>query len=366
MSLELATPAILVDEPVLANNIGSMQTRADQLGWWLRPHFKTHKMPAIAQRQLDEGACGLAVATLSEARVMLEAGFKDIQVANQVIHPSALREFRSLHHQVTITCAVDSYEGVRRLNRALEGCQKPASVLIEVNTGLNRAGVASVDEALALSHFIQEQPHVKLTGLMTHGGQSYGADHPSVLQAQAQHEKAQIEHIAQTFQAEGFKLDTVSIGATPLTPYLASSEMINELRVGNYVFYDRSQVALGTTHEGHCALTVLTTVISKPQAGRAIVDAGSKALTTDQGAHGHGKLQGFGEVVGKSANVSKVSEEHGIVHYDPLSTDFQVGELIEIIPNHACPVVNLFDQAFLIQHGEVIGQYQVTASGYRT
>ncbi len=360
----IRTPALFLHEPVLSANIRSLQHKADQLGYKLRPHIKTHKMASLARRQIDAGAQGLAVATLSEAKVMVEAGFRDIQVANQVIHQNALKAFRSLHEQVTITCAVDSYEGVRRLNRALEGCQKPASVLLEVNTGLNRAGVASVDEALALSHSIREQPHVKLTGIMTHGGQSYGADHPSVLQVQAAHEKAQMEHIAQALQAEGFKLETVSIGATPLIPYMGTSEMINELRVGNYVFYDRSQVALGTVSRASCALTVLATVISKPTAKRAVIDAGSKALTTDQGAHGQGTLEGFGEIVGKAALVSRVSEEHGVVAFNPTRTDFRVGELVEIVPNHACPVVNLFDEAHVIKSGKVVDTYTINARGH--
>ena len=145
---------------------------------------------------------------------------------------------------------------------------------------------------------------------------------------------------------------------------MGTSEMINELRVGNYVFYDRSQVALGTVSRASCALTVLATVISKPTAKRAVIDAGSKALTTDQGAHGQGTLEGFGEIVGKAALVSRVSEEHGVVAFNPTRTDFRVGELVEIVPNHACPVVNLFDEAHVIKSGKVVDTYTINARGH--
>lgn len=346
------------------DNIQKMQARADDVGLRLRPHIKTHKMPAIAEQQVAAGAHGIAVATLPEARAMQEAGFTDIQVANEVIHPKAIQEFRDLSENGSLTCAVDSMEGVQRLNEAFRHSRKAAHVLIEIDTGLHRAGVMAKQEALALCRFIEKQPNVQLKGLMTHGGQSYGAADEQTLQTYAQQEQRFLRELVSMLETEGFQLETVSIGATPLTPYLAGSSTIKELRVGNYVFYDRSQVALGTVSEEQCALTVLATVISVPTEGRAIIDAGSKALTTDQGAHCQGKLAGFGKVLQKAVTVQRVSEEHGVIEYDPQLVDFQVGEVVQILPNHACPVVNLFNSGNLIKDSLVTNTFAVKARGH--
>lgn len=361
---DLPTPALLLHEPALSQNIQAMQAKADQLGLHLRPHIKTHKMPALAQRQWDTGATGVAVATLHEAMMMREAGFADIQVANEVIQPAAVQQFRNLSEQGRLRCAVDSLAGLERLNEAFQRSRYPAEVLLDIDTGLRRAGLSSQEDALTLARAIRKHPNVKLTGLMTHGGHSYGSADPATLRGYAQAEQNQLEATAQALQQAGFPLDTVSIGATPLLPYLQPSAIINELRPGNYVVYDRSQVALGTATPDQCALSVLSTVISVPAAGRAVLDAGSKALTTDQGAHGADLLSGFGEIPQKGVSVQRVSEEHGVVAYDPEQASMTVGETVQIRPNHACPVINLFDHAYLIKREQVIDVYAIAARGH--
>ncbi len=348
MSQDIGTPALLLYEPALKRNILAVQAKADQLGWRLRPHIKTHKMPALAQRQLEAGAAGVAVATLHEATVMVEAGFTNVQIANEVIHPAAIEQFRALSERAHLHCAVDSVTGIERLEQAFRHSDYPAEVLIDIDTGLKRAGLSSEKAVLDLAKAIAACSNVQLVGLMTHGGHSYGSADPAVLQSYAEAEQQHMERLAAILVQAGFSLDTVSIGATPLLPYLRPSSVINELRTGNYVVYDRSQVALGTVSANQCALSVLSTVISVPTPGRAVLDAGSKSLTTDQGAHGAGLLTGFGYLPEKGVTIQRVSEEHGVVVYDPGKVSMAVGETVRIIPNHACPVINLFNQANLV------------------
>jgi D-serine deaminase-like pyridoxal phosphate-dependent protein len=176
--------------------------------------------------------------------------------------------------------------------------------------------------------------------------------------------------VAKELRKAGFDIEVVSVGSTPTAKIAGSIEGVTEIRPGNYVFYDAIQVALGVVPLERCALRVLTTIVckySKPYA-RLIIDAGSKALTLDRGAHGLSLLQGYGVIAGyeHSMLVERLSEEHGVVKILAKDADLNVGDKIEIVPNHACGVVNQFDVAYGVKNGKVVKPFRIEARGKLT
>lgn len=345
-------------------NLDRMQTLANQNGKNLRPHVKTHKSPALALLQMQKGAVGIATANLNEAKIMADAGIKDIQVANEVLNPISLERFYELNQSIRITCAVDSRDGVNALNDYFQESGFKAKVLIDIDTGLSRTGLKPDRNVLEFIRYVDEKPALQRVGLMTHAGHAYGADSLKEVERIGNQEGDQMADLDQQIKGAGLQSGEVSVGSTPTAPFSVKNPEVSELRVGNYIFYDRTQVALGSTGEPSCALTVLATVISIPEPGRAVIDAGSKSLTVDQGAHGKEQVKGFGKLYAKKGFLERLSEEHGVITYDPKETAFSVGEMVQILPNHACPVMNLFDKAYLVEKGQLIDTLIIEARGH--
>ncbi len=357
---DLDTPVLLIESSVLDQNLDRMQALAARYGLKLRPHVKTHKCVSLARRQLALGAVGVAVAKLSEAEVMAAAGIDDIQIANQVVGPLKLDRFHHLAQQIRLSCAVDSEAQVCPLAKTFTS-RHPARVFIEVNSGLNRAGVSTIPDAVALARRISSFSTLGLQGLLTHAGHAYAAKSKAELEQVGRSEGEQLIAMANAIRAEGIAVHVISVGSTPTASYVAAVPGVTELRVGNYIFNDMNQVSLGIASVADCALTVLTTVISRPASDRVIIDAGAKALALDRGAHGSGTLFGYGHLVGYEGILSRLSEEHGII--ESADRRLKVGDRLRIIPNHACPVVNLFDCLYLVDRDNVVDRLTVDARG---
>ncbi|MDX9856488.1 MAG: alanine racemase [candidate division Zixibacteria bacterium] len=358
---DLDTPCLLIDQQRLAVNIARMQALADRHGVKLRPHIKTHKMPVLALTQIEAGAIGVAVATLGEAETMAAAGITNIQIASQVVGAAKYHRLAHLRRQITLSCAVDSIDHVRELSAFFATQGLTLELLIEVDTGLHRCGVADVDAALALAREIERLPALRFRGVMTHAGHAYAAVGPDDVARIGREEGERMVALAEQLRASGLTVDTVSVGSTPTARHAAAVAGVTELRVGNYIFNDMMQVSLGSASLDQCAMSVLSTVISTPTADRAVIDAGAKALALDRGAHGNSTLHGYGLVREKDCTISRLSEEHGII--DECGGCFVRGEKVSIIPNHACAVVNLFDYAYLVDGGTVVDTLPVTARG---
>lgn len=363
---ELDTPAAVIDLEKLNRNIEEMAAFARKVGVALRPHTKTHKMIPVAKRQLAAGASGLTVAKLSEAEVMVETGCTDILVANQVVTPAKVRRLLDLNQRATVMCAVDNIENAQYLSDSAVSAGTRLRVLIEVDTGLHRCGVAPGSPALHLARRIAEMPGLELCGLMTHAGHAYGAGSAEEIARIGHYEAQALVDTAAMLKQEGLPCPVVSVGSTPTVRHAAQVPGVTEIRPGNYVFYDAVQVALGSATEEQCALTVLATVISRPSPDRAVIDAGSKALSLDRGAHGRTTARGFGLVRGHPEYlVERLSEEHGVLTI-PEDSGLRIGEKLEIIPNHACAVVNLFDSVAVVERDVVIDIWRVDARGRST
>lgn len=360
---DLDTPGLIIREALLLRNIGDMAEYAQQVGVKLRPHIKAHKLPAIAKAQLAMGAVGITVAKLGEAEVMMAAGFTDILIANQVIGEHKIKRLLALSEKADIKVTVDSLAGIRALNDVCLQEKKQIKVFIEVNTGLNRCGVLPGEAVLQLAKEIKNLSQLNFQGIMTHAGQAYGAQNIDQVSEIGKFEGQEMVKTANLLEKQGIPVSTISVGSTPTAKFAGMIKGVTEIRPGNYVFYDGIQIALGVAIQDDCALSILATVISKPSSERLIIDAGSKTLALDQGAHGKSMVRGFGMVKDHpEIIIERLSEEHGILKVSP-DCPLEIGDKIEIIPNHACTVINLADEINLVRNQEVIEVWEIKARG---
>ena len=355
---ELPTPAVLVDLDVLERNVRRMAGRAKAAGVRLRPHAKTHKSVDIARMQLAAGAAGLSLAKTSEAEVFVAAGFEDLFLAYPVVGADKGRRLLALAARARLAVGVDSVEGAATLAGVFAEAGRRLDVLVKVDVGYHRVGVPP-EGALDLARRIADLRGLRLRGLFTHAGHAYAGETPDAVHAVARGEGETLARLAEELRAAGIAIEEVSVGSTPTAARAMTVPGVTECRPGNYVFHDASQVGLGTCGPGDCALTVLATVVSVPSAGRAVVDAGSKTLSSDPlrpRAGGHGVL------IGRRSRLARLTEEHGAIDVEP-GESFRVGERVRILPNHACVVANLHDRLLGVRGGRVEAVLPVSARG---
>lgn len=346
--LELDTPCVLIDIDRVEANLARAQAYADAHGLRLRPHIKTHKLPRFAKRAMELGAVGITVQKLGEAEVFADAGVAPIFLPYNIIGAAKLARLRALHERIDISVTADSAETIEGLSRAFADSQKPLTVLVECDTGMGRCGVQSPEAALALAGKIANSPGLRFGGLMTY---------PAAGQVEA---NAKFLSSAKTLLTQvGLPPETISNGGTPDLWRAHEVVAATEHRPGTYIYMDRSQVARGVGGFEDCALTVLATVVSRPTPDRAIIDAGSKALTSDTlGMDGFGLIEAY-----PGAVITGLSEEHGTIDLSACAARPAIGEKLRIIPNHACVVSNLFDQVHLISGDHLVETVPVAARG---
>jgi D-serine deaminase-like pyridoxal phosphate-dependent protein len=355
---ELATPSVLIDLDIVEKNIGKMQERAGRAGVKLRPHAKTHKSPEIARLQLSAGASGLTLAKTSEAEVFAALGFDDIFLAYPIFGADKARRLLALADRVRLRVGVDSVAGAKSLGDVFQAAKRRLPVLLKVDCGYHRVGVAP-EAAVETARRIAELPGIDFAGLFTHGGQGYAARTPEEAAQAASDEGRIVGESAAAVAAAGLPIGEVSLGSTPTVRESMMASGVTECRPGTYVYNDFSQVALGSAVLDDCAMTVLATVVSVPARDRAVIDAGSKTLSTDPlrpAADGHGL------VIGRRSRIARLSEEHGVIGVAE-GESFRIGERVRILPNHACVVSNLHDRLVALRSGRVEGQVTVAARG---
>ena len=345
---ELDTPAVLIDVDRVEANLRRVQDYADSHGLKLRPHIKTHKLPRFAKRTMELGAVGITVQKLGEAEVFADAGITEIFLPYNIIGPAKLARLKALHERVNLSVTADSAETVEGLSATFAGSGKPLTVLVECDTGMGRCGVQTPAAALALAEKIANSPGLLFGGLMTY---------PAAGQVEANAAWLAAARIALT--AAGLPPAVVSNGGTPDIWRAHEVTAATEHRPGTYIYMDRYQVAKGVGTYADCALTVLATVVSRPTPDRAIIDAGSKALTSDLlGMTGFGLIEAYPEAV-----IVGLSEEHGTVDLTACASRPSIGDRLRIIPNHSCVVSNLFDAVHLVRGDELVETVTVAARG---
>ncbi len=361
---DIDTPQVVVFKEILLQNIRDMQKFADESNVKLRPHIKSHKIPEIAKIQIDEGARGITVSKLGEAQAMINSGVDDVFIAYEIVGETKINRLIELTRKARVCVAVDSLENASELNRAFAAKGLTLDVLLEIDVGLKRCGVKPSQDAIQLAKQITKLPNLNLKGIFTHAGQVYGALSYDEVVEIGRKEGETMVNLAKQMKKEGIELKEISVGSTPTAKISGKVKGITEIRPGNYVFYDAIQMGLGIVSARACSLRVVSTVISIPAKNRAVIDAGSKTLALDKGAHGVSVVSGFGYIRGyESLTITRLSEEHGIIEGTSTKDLLHIGHRIEIIPNHACPVINLTDEVAVIDGGEVKGFWKVLGRG---
>ena len=355
------TPYLLIDGPTMERNIRKMADVARENGVALRPHVKTHKIPGIAREQLKAGAAGITVAKISEAEVMAESGIEDIFIAYPLVTEEKIRQAVRLSERVKLVVGVDSLEGTKKLS-AMVG-DRTLDVRLEVDTGLRRTGVP-VHRAVGLAGEIQAMGNLDLTGIYTYRGAVLGGSKTLELEKAGLEEGRLMVSLAEQMRERGIAVEDVNVGSTPTAEHVAKVEGVTEIRPGTYVFYDRMQARLGACSLEECAAVVVCTVVSRPTRDLAVIDGGSKTFATDVAPGAEPlNLEGFGHVVGyPGAVLERLTEEHGMLSVDE-ECDLEVGDTLQVIPNHICSTVNLHDEVYLVGEGGIVEEMRVAARG---
>jgi D-serine deaminase-like pyridoxal phosphate-dependent protein len=363
---DLPTPQVLIDHARAHANIARVQALATGAGVRLRPHAKTHKSPIVARWQLERGAVGVCCAKVGEAEVFVDAGLTDVRLPYPV-NPSNASRVLALMDRATISIIVDHLDVARGWSAAMQRSGRTLDVLIKVDVGFHRCGIDPAGDALGFVQTIASLPGLRLRGLLSHAGHGYHASSEDELSAIAHDEADILTGLRDRAAKSGVQIDEISVGATPTLRYSAQQPGLTELRPGNYVYFDRTQVALGAATLADCALTVLATVVSAPAADRIILDCGSKTLTNDL-ARGIAKAAGFGAVLrddgraDDTLNIERLSEEHATVRVTGGSR-FKPGDRVRVVPNHSCVVSNLVDVVRLVEGDQIVDTIPIAARG---
>lgn len=356
---DLETPALVVDLDRLERNLARVAEYTGAHGLALRPHVKTHKTAWIGAEQVRRGAAGLTCATTREAEVMSAVG-DDLLLAYPPVGTARLRRLLELPASVRLTVALDSSAAVTALAEAARRANRPVRVLVELDLGMRRVGVAGVDEAVALAHLVQRSAPLEYAGILFYPGhvRETVGEQDAALEAL----RASLGRAIEALDRIGLRPSVVSGGSTPTLFRSHELTGVTEIRPGTYVYNDRTTAAMGACRWDDCALTVLATVVSTAVPGQVVIDAGTKALGREPmrgaDAHGYGVLAERPEVT-----VQQMSEEHGIL--DVSRTDWmpRVGTMVRVIPNHVCIAVHLADVAHGVRAGQVERTWRVDARG---
>lgn len=356
---DIDTPALIVDLDIVENNLKKLADLTGKHGVVVRPHIKTHKAPYFSYRQLALGAPGIAVATLGEAEVMANAGITDILLAYQPVGPIKLRRLAALMERVDMIVALDSFEAAKHISDMCVSIGRDLNVYIDVNTGLDRMGLLPGEPSVELAVNIHALPGLNVIGVMSHCGH-IGSAPVNEIEQGAINDAEELVKTADKMREAGVPITVVSPGSTNGAPFHPLVEGITEIRPGTYIFNDVNTVKNDIADWSDCAVTILSTVVSTPSADRAVIDAGSKALSRDL----CGKREGFGLIKEHpQVTITSVSEEHGVVALTEGRDKLTIGERIEVIPNHVCVAVNLADEYVAIRNGKVVGTIPVAARG---
>lgn len=356
---DLDTPRLVVDLDRVEANVAEMARRARDAGVRLRPHTKTHKMPAIARLQIAAGAAGLTCAKLGEAEVMVDAGCDDVLVAFPLTGDEKLARLARLRERARVVVSLDSLEVARGLGALGVASRDPVEVYVEVDTGLHRLGRPPGPPTVELVRQVADVPGLRVLGLMSHAGHAYGVA-PAERERLVDQEIDDLTATRDACAALGIDLPEISVGSTPTVRSEMARAGVTEVRPGTYVFNDTTMIDLGVATVDSCAAHVLATVVSRPHANRFVIDAGSKCFTSD----GEGR-PGWIRVAGREdLSMEFTNEEHGVGVIDTSSSrPLTIGDKLQLIPAHVCPVINLFDHATVVRGERVVDEFEVAGRG---
>jgi D-serine deaminase-like pyridoxal phosphate-dependent protein len=346
---EYGTPAAVIDMDRVERNIARIQAACDAAGLANRPHIKTHKSPVLAKLQIEAGAKGITCQKLGEAEIMADAGIDDILISYNLLGEEKMARLGALLRKVNVKVSVDNITVIDGLIKVPHLAQRELSVLVECDTGRKRAGVETPREAVELARELSAWPGLNFAGLLMYPTETGWDDAQRFL-----------DDATAGLRAVGLQPGMVSTGGTPNLKNLGKLKGATEHRPGTYIYNDRMQVAAGVASWDDCALNIYSTVVSRAGPDRGILDAGSKTLTSDTG----GGLDGHGLILEHpEARIARFAEEHGFLDLTRSNTRPEVGDVVRIVPNHVCVVVNMMDEVVMVRGEEIVGTLRVAARG---
>jgi D-serine deaminase-like pyridoxal phosphate-dependent protein len=350
---DVETPALLVDVDALERNILRMSEYFAGVDAVLRPHVKTHKSPIIAHKQIKAGAVGITCAKLGEAEVMVQAGIREVLIANQIVGESKIRRLINLARQSHLIVAVDHPVHVSMLSQAASVAGIQLDVLVEVDVGMGRCGVQPGSPSEDLTQFILKSSGLRFRGLMGYEGHAVIEPDPILRKQKAINAMDILLETKALLLQASIPVDIVSCGGSATYDIVSTIPGISEVQAGSYATMDSTYHNIRPEFE--CAITLLTTVISRPDTQKAILDCGRKSLSQDMG---------MSQVVGvEGARLVRLSEEHGSLQLDDLQKDLSIGDKVEIIPSHGCTTINLHDHFFIIRENCVEDIWEIEGRG---
>jgi D-serine deaminase-like pyridoxal phosphate-dependent protein len=357
-TLELDTPFIAADVDTVKKNISNMQKIADENGKKLRPHIKTHKLPLLAQWQMEAGAVGICVQKTAEAEIMAQHGLKNILVSNEIIGSEKTDRLAQLALYTRLSVAVDSELGVNQLSESAAKLGAEIGVFLDIDVGMNRCGIKA-EEASRLAELVSKSANLHLEGVMGYDGHSAKVADPNERTKAVMNSYRSVQEALRQIKSKGLVVETVSVGGSPSSYIWAKLEGITELQPGTYIYNDAHQVLVGVAKKESCAVQLFATVMSKPNSRKAVVDAGSKSFGFDQGKFPMPVRDINGEF-------TSFSEEHGVIQSKNSDLDLSLGEKLSFIPYHICVTTDLWDYIYFCKGEKVLTKMRIEARGART
>ncbi len=335
---DVDTPALLLDLDAFEANLDRLDASLAESRIRVRPHSKSHKCPEIALRQMAHGAVGVCCQKVTEAEAMVAGGIPNVLISNQVVGPRKIERLVALARRARISVLVDDATNVAALNAAAAKAGTTLDVLIEVNVGADRCGVEPGEPAVALAKLVDASDGLRFKGIHAYQGAAQHVRSPEDRHALIERAVQLVSKTLTLLGEKGISCGIVTGAGTGTYPLEAASGVYTELQPGSYIFMDADYGRnIGTDgepiHEFQQSLFVLATVMSRALPGRAVVDAGLKALSVDSG---------LPLVVDDGAEYLGASDEHGVLRVDDQSR-FKLGDKIRLIPGHCDPTVNLYD-----------------------
>lgn len=359
MSLaEVDTPALILELDAFERNLRRLPESLANRKIMVRPHAKSHKCPQIAMRQMALGAVGVCCQKVSEAEALVEGGVSDVLIANEVVGAAKLKRLAALSRQARVAVCADNAENVKALDAAALAAGVTLDVLVEINVGANRCGIEPGEPAVRLAQQIAGSANLRFAGLQAYQGTAQHLRKVEERRAAIEAAAAQVKRTRDLLGAAGIACPKTTGAGTGTYLFEAASQVYDELQAGSYIFMDadyaRNEWAESGAPRFEHSLFVWATVMSRPNAERAIVDAGLKASSIDSG------MPCIAD--GGPAEYIKASDEHGVIQVNG-AQGYAVGDKLKLIPGHCDPTVNLYDHFICMRNGQVEAIWPITARG---
>lgn len=362
------TPGLIVDLSRVRKNAKRISQIAALNSVRLRPHVKTHKCIEVARIQTEGSGGAITVSTLAEARAFATCGFTDITYAVPIESGKFAAAIDILRSGVKLNLLTDDANTVRQLDLAAAEAGAVFDVFVKIDCGTHRVGVEPhSSQAVEIPRQLSDSKNLNFAGILTHAGHSYNAATADEIFAVARHERDSMVELAGRLRHRGIEVPTVSIGSTPTMSVIDHLDGIDEIRPGNYIFFDAFQATLGSCGFDDTALTVLTAIIHKDGTRRRlVVDAGAVALSKDRGPVGLDPGCGYGHVLDVEGNetgmrITGMSQEHGEIEAgdSDLFDRLKVGDRLRVLANHSCLTAAQHSHYNVLEDGQITGRWEI-------